>query len=403
MSRRGPAREYYEEDEFEVEQERDRYPRSRRREREFDEDVDYRRRRSMPPVEDLERMHIRDRPPRDIVRDSFDPLRDQVAMIRRRKEEQDEILPEPNPRSSRRRGNRPREVVEEEESEFINGERERRGSRRHRRPRELEEEDMAVRYRERASDGDLRPMEKVYEDEREEVWFRPSSRPRRRPSRREVEFKERIIGDRELDRTRVSRDHPGPSFEEELVMQWKDRPSPREMQEEEEIRLRETRHRRRPSQPEPRYVRETPLREPPGAWSGERDNEEEEIYIRERRRSRPRRREVENEEDILLRREKTGGGRGRDSTDSDEILIRKGKRRSPSRESSSSPEPSRAPVHEDVITHHRHIDHSKSGLVAVMYRVNRLLGFETTCPPRAPSPEITSASGSFDEIDFRHR
>ena len=406
MSRRGPGREYYEDEEFEVERERDRYPRSRRREREFNEDVEYRRRRSMPPVEDLERMHIRDGPSRDIVRESFGPPRDQGPMIRRRKEVPDEILPGPDPRSSRRRGSqshRPREVVEEEESESIIGERERRGSRRHRRPRELEEEDIAIRYRERASEGDLRPMEKVYEDEREEVWFRPSSRPQRRSSRREVEFEEPIIDDREQDRARVPRHRPEPSFEEELVMQWKDRPSPRDMQEEEEIRLRETRRRRRPSQAEPRYVREPAPREPPGAWPGERENEEEEIHIRERRRSRPRRREVEDDEDILIRREKTRGERGRDSTDSDEILIRKGKRRSPPRESSSSPEPTRAPpIHQEVITHHQPIDHGKVGPVAVMYRANRLLGFETTRPPRAPSPE-TSPSGSFDEIDFRHR
>jgi hypothetical protein len=85
-------------------------------------------------------------------------------------------------------------------------------------------------------------------------------------------------------------------------------------------------------------------------------------------------------------------------------LIRKSKRRSPPRESSSSPEPIRAPpIHQEVITHHRHIDHGKGGPVAAMYRANRLAGFETTRPPRAPSPEITSPSGSFDEIDFRHR
>lgn len=372
MSRRAPPREYFEEEEFKVERERDRYPRSCRKEREFDEDFEYRRRRSMPPVEDLERLHIRDRPPRDLVRESFAPPRDQGPMIRRRRDELDEPLPGPDPedfrvRSARRRGSqshRPRELVEEEESELIIGERERRGSRRHRRPSDLEEEDMAIRHRGRASEGDLRAMEKVYEDEREEVYCRPSSRPRRRPSRREVEFEERIVDDREQVRPRVSRHRGEPSVEEELVMQWKDRPTPRELEEEEGIRLRETRRRRRPSQPEPRYVREPPPREPPGAWPAERENEEEEIRIRERRHSRPRRREVEDEEDILIRREERGGEHDRDSTDSDEILIRKSKRRSPPREPSSSPEPIRAPpIHQDVITHHRHIDHGKGDCV----------------------------------------
>ncbi|KAJ5906566.1 uncharacterized protein N7473_003482 [Penicillium subrubescens] len=231
-------------------------------------------------------------------------------------------------------------------------------------------------------------MEKVYEDDREEVYFGQSSRPRRRPSRREVKFEERIIDDREQEQPRGSWHRGEPSFEEELVMQWKDRPTPRELKEEEEIRLRETRRRRRPSQPEPRYVREPPPREPPGAWPVEREAEEEEIRIRERRRSKPRRREVDDEEDILVRREEHGRERGRDSAESDEILIRKSKRRSPPQDPSPSPEPIRAPpIHQDVITHHRHVDH----------------GFDTARPPRAPSPEISSTRSSFDEIDIHHR
>lgn len=412
MSRRGPPREYFEEEEFEVERERDRYPRSRRREREFDEDVEYRRRRSMPPVEDLERMHIRDRPPRDFVRESFAPPRDRGPMVKRGRDELDEPLPGPDPeeyrvRSPRQRGSqshRPREVVEEEESELIIGERERRGSRRSWRPRDLEEEDMMIRHRERASEGDLRPMEKVYEDDREEVYFRPSSKPRRRPSRREVEFEERIIDDREQERPRGSRHRGESTFEEELVMQWKDRPTPRELEEEEEIRLRETRRRRRPSQPEPRYVREPPPpREPPGAWPVEREVEEEEIRIRERRRSKPRRREVEDEEDILIRREEHGRERGRDSAESDEILIRKSKRRSPPQEPSSSPEPIRAPpIHQDVITHHRHVDHGRISAPQLLNCADDLLGFDKARPPRAPSPDISSTRSSFDEIDIHH-
>ncbi|KAF3396214.1 hypothetical protein F1880_007095 [Penicillium rolfsii] len=391
MSRRAP-REYIEEEEYEVERERDRYPRSRRRERELDEDVEYRRRRSMPPVEELERMQIRDRPPRDFIRESFAPPRDLAPLVRRGRDELDEPLPGPDPeeyrvRPSRRRGSlsyRPREIVEEEESELIIGERERRGSRRSRRPRDLEEEDRIIRHRERASEGDLRPREKVYEDDREEVHDRQLSRPRRRPSRREVEFEERIIDDREQERPRGSRHRGESTFEEELVMQWKDRPTPRELEEEEEMRLRETRRRRRPSQTEPRYVRELPPREPPGAWPIEREVEEEEIRIRERRRSNPRRRAVEDEEDLLIRREEHGRERGRDSAESDEILIRKSKRRSPPQGPSLSPEPIRAPpIHEDIITHHRHIDHAR--------------------PPRAPSPEISSTRSSFDEIDIHHR
>ncbi|KAJ5176927.1 uncharacterized protein N7482_002804 [Penicillium canariense] len=393
MSCRAPPREYYEEEEFEVERERDRYPRSRRRERDLDGDVEYRRRRSMPPVEDLERMRIRERPPRDFVQESYAPPRDRGPLVRRARDELDEPLPEPERedvrmRPARRRGSlRAREI--EEESELFIGERERHGSRRHRRPRELEEDDMVVRHKERASEGDLRPMERVYEDEREEVYFRPSSGPRRKPSRREAEFEERIIDDREHERPRGSRHRGELKLEEDLVMQWKDRPSPRAQEDDEEIRLRETRRRQRRSPPEPRYVRELPPREPPGSWPADREDDEEEIRIRSRMRSRSRRRGVEDEEeDLVIRREVRDRDSGRESAESDEVLLRKSKRRPPPREPSSSPEPIRAPpIHQDVITHHRHIDH----------------GFDLARPPRAPSPEISSTRTSFDELDVRHR
>ncbi|EPS34407.1 hypothetical protein PDE_09371 [Penicillium oxalicum 114-2] len=400
MSRRAPPREYYEEEEeedLEIERERDRYSRSRRPERVFDEDVEFRRRRSMPPVEDLERMHIRDRPPRDLVREAYEGPREPGPLIRRSRDERIEMGPEREPeeprvRSSRRResrNHRPRELVEEEESELIIGERERPEGRRHRRSRDFERDDPAMRQRGRTSEGDLKLRERVLEEE-DEIYYRSASRPRRGPSRREVELEEESIDDRHQERLRGARPRREPTYEEELVMSWKDRPSPREEELEEEIKTRESRRRRRLSQPEPRYVREPPPREVPGAWPSEEPDEEDEIRIRETRRSGPRRRprhrdSEELEEDILLRRREHGRHAGRDSMESDEIIIRRSKERLSPRERSPSPEPIRArPIHQDFITHHRHIDH----------------GFEPARLPRAPSPDLTSPRASFDEIDY---
>ncbi|KAF7719624.1 Uncharacterized protein PECH_003484 [Penicillium ucsense] len=396
MSRRALPREYYEEDEdLEIERERDRYPRSRRPERDLDEEVEYRRRRSMPPVEDLERMHIRDRPPRDIVREAYEIPRESGPLVRRSRDERDELsrereLEEPRVRSSRRRGSRshrPRELVEEEESELIVGERDRRRVRRHRGSHDSERDDVAMRHRGRASEGDLRPRGRILEEE-DEVYYRSASRPRRRPSRREVELEEEIGNGRIEDRSRKSHYRREPTYEDELVMSWKDRPSPREQEEEEDIKLRETRRLRKPSQPEPRYVREPPSRDLPGAWPIEEETEEDEVRYRERRRSRPprhsRHRDSEElEDEILIRRRDHDRHAGRDSMGSDEIVIRRSKEKVLPRERSLSPERIRSPS----TVHHRHIDHD----------------FETARPSRAPSPDLTSPRASFDEIDYHQR
>ncbi|KAJ5573680.1 uncharacterized protein N7459_008107 [Penicillium hispanicum] len=510
MSRRAPPREYYEEDDFEYERVRDRYPRSRRRDREFDEDVEYRRRRSMPPVEDLERLRIRERPPREFVREGVAPPRERGPMgMGRSREDLDEVLPEheveevymrPRPR---RRSHRPREVDEEdlivderavrggrrhrprevddedlildkreirggrrprprevedelivderevrderrhrprevEEEELIFDEKERRGGRRHRprevdeeelifdkreahggrrRPHELDEEelfidergqdrsggrrhrpdrdfeedDMFVRRKERAprrpydSEGDLRLRDRRFEDDRDEAYYR-SSESRRRSRRREAEPDGVIIDNRKDRRRRGKHRGERRSEEEEWVMQWKDRPSPVELEEEsDEVRFHEARRHGRRSPTQPRFVRE-----PPEASPLDREEEEtdEEIRVRSRMRSKPRHREAEEDEEIVIQKEKLERDRRRGSTDSDEIVVRKSKRRSPPREESLSPEPIRAPpIHQDVITHHRHIDH----------------GFDTAPPPRASSSEISSTRTSIDEVDVHHR
>lgn len=473
MSRR-PPRDYYEEDEFEIERERDRYPRSRRRDREFEEeDVQYRRRRSMPPVEDLERMHIRERPPRDFIRESYGPPPDRAPVpIRRPRDEIDGPLPEREREeaymrpSRERRRPRPREI---EEEELIIHERERNGGGPRRRSERDIEEDLLVRRRGRPSrdyesEGDFRtrdrmedeemyvrrsgprrkPRPRSHEEDIEELLIDESERdrPRRRVSREELKFERReeidevMIDERERERPRERRPRRESNFDryretdeliddreperlrekkvrkprvkEELVMQWKDRPSPGEL-DEEDIRIRETRRPKRRSPPVPVYAPE-----PPGAFplGGNEDDIEEEIRVRSRVRPRPHHREAEDDEEVVIRREERDRDRRRRSEEveeiilrreernrghrrnaeedeeivirreerdrdrrrvteddeelikrdtEDEVIIRKDKRRSPPRERSPSVEPIRAPpIHQDIITHHRHVDHGEN-------------------------------------------
>ncbi|KAJ5524433.1 hypothetical protein N7494_011083 [Penicillium frequentans] len=520
MPRRAPPQSgYYEEDYFEAE--RERYPRSRRPERSsFEDDVGYRRRESMPLGQDIERMRVRERPPppREFVRETFIvPPRDLGPPVRMRRSA-DDIGPIPDReeeymRTRPRRSHRPPDIDPDElinerdmrrserhrprdlDEEYAYDERERR-ARRPRPEREFEEEEIAIRRRASKppsplydSEIDPRPRERRYSDVRDEVYVR-SSESRRKPHFREVQVEADIIDERE-ERPRRSRHRDGSSptlsKEEEMVMQWKDRPSPRELEEDEEIRVRDTRRRIHRSPPRARYGRG-----PPGSWPDSRDDEDVdvendlrssrhpksrrqaeddfELDARSRMRSRPDRRELEHDEDIDIhsfrrpnprweqtdddeldirssrrpRREReqidddelgprpqilSRHGRGnieldeeidirsprrsrpghggievdevidirrdeldreprRKITESEEIIIRKDRRGSTSRKRSPSPEPIRAPpIHQDVITHHRHIDH----------------GFEDVRPPRAPSPEKASTQTSFDEIDIRHQ
>ncbi|KAJ5182764.1 hypothetical protein N7492_000380 [Penicillium capsulatum] len=505
MSRHAPPPEYYEDDPSEFE--RDPHPRSRRRDREFEEDMEYHRRRSMPPVEDLERLRLRARPSRerdrvasrrsredlneDISGSELEEVRMRPRPRRRshlsREVEEEMILADRERRGGRRsrprdveeeelvvhdrepRGSRkyrPREVDEEElvlerghrlpprrrsreveedlivddrefrggrkhrprevdEEELILDERDRRGGRRHR-PRELDEDELVVdarkprggrkhqppavddadedliiedrhrRRRPRAdrdleeemvvhrkgrypprpydSEGDLRLRERRFEDEQDGMYIPPRRRPRPRGS----ELDEMIIDDRERDRVRGGKYREESRPKEEVVMRWKDRPSSQDLDEEEELHMRETHRRRRRSHPESGNMRDLP-----GAWPEDR---EEGFRIQSRTRARPRRFEAEDEEEIAIRGGKSDQELRRGSADSEEIMLDKEKRKPSPRDRSPSVEPVRAPpIHQDVITHHRHIDH----------------GFDP--PPHAPSPDISSTRTSFDEADVHRR
>jgi len=308
------------------------------------------------------------------------------------------------------------------------------------------------------SEIDPRPRGRRYSDVRDEVYVR-SSESRRKPHFREMKLEADFIDERE-ERPRRSKHRDGSSptlsKEEEMIMQWKDRPSPRELEEDEELRVRDIRRRNYRSPPRARYGRG-----PPGSWPDDREDEEvdpnndirssrhpksrrqadddyeldarsrirsrpdlgelededidirssrrsnprweqtdeaelvirssrrprrerehtdddefdprpqilsrhgrdkievdEEIDSRSSRRSKPGRGDIEDDEVIDIRRDKLEREPRRRSAESDEYVTRKDRQKSSPRERSPSPEPIRAPpIHQDVITHHRHIDH----------------------------------------------
>ncbi|KAJ5451459.1 hypothetical protein N7491_000641 [Penicillium cf. griseofulvum] len=323
MSRRAPPRDYDEQDEFyEMERERERHHRPRRRDRDYEED-EYRRRRSEPPLEDMKRMHIRERPRRDFMEESFAPprARDNLAIMRER-EEADMVSPDRSvpldrddvymrPPGSRRRP-RPREVDEEdfvfEERERRRGSRrhprevdenlnfeetERRGDRRHRPDREREAEDDVFIDEERRRDRRHRRERVPEEDLTFEEQLRERGSGRRRRSEPEFEEDEELFVGRE--RARESRRHRREFEEDDMIsedreMHRRSRRHPERRSEDDLLfEEREKRHRRR--RPEGEFEEEL-LVEERGKSGGrrhhpEREFEQEEMKIRQKERGEP--------------------------------------------------------------------------------------------------------------------
>ncbi|KAL9612663.1 MAG: hypothetical protein Q9167_002745 [Letrouitia subvulpina] len=266
------------------------------------------------------------------------------------------------------------------------------------RPREpsYEKETIDIRERERE-----RPRERDFQNE--EIIIRRSSvsRERERPRERDVR-EEDII----LRRGEVQRDRP--------------RGRDRGYEEDELIIRRDERERDRPRTRASSFDRETLKirvddREPRRARS-RADFREEDISIRREERGKPRARSRDfREEDLIIQRRErsrdTAATRRRSRSRSrsreditirhddrggrhrDEIIIRRDEK-SPSPEPyvpPPQPEPIRAPpIHQEIITHHRHIDH----------------GFENRAPAPLPPPRPRSPSppkSTFDEIEIRRR
>lgn len=388
--RRGRRPRDAEEEGFRI-QERER--RRERRPREIDEEeliVDSRERHRGPRRREFEEEDLiigereRRRGPRPQLPDEEDLIMEEKETRRmrrpRRVSEGERIFDE----KERRRGPRP---YESEEDRMVH-ERERRERRRHRPDRDIGEDEMLFRRMEAPEppgpeiEGKIPPRERSLEEDIDEPLAR-SSESRRRPRPRGTQVEEIIIDDRKREiPAHGGRHHRDPRIDEEIIMRWKDRPSPREQEEDEELRIQETmRHRRNP--PEPMSGRE-----PPGAFPIEDEDElRDKVVVEE-----------------MKQRSRSRTRRSPEIVEEDEIAIRKNRIVSPPRE--VSPEPIRAPpIHQDVITHHRHIDH---GTVIVLFiqSVHPLtmpIGYEGTRPPRAPSPDIPSTGTSFDEVDVRHR
>ncbi|OQE16965.1 hypothetical protein PENSTE_c022G00199 [Penicillium steckii] len=277
----------------------------------------------------------------------------------------------------RRRGPRPREPLSEEEEIMIQ-EKERRERRRPRPDRDIEEEeveDLPPRRRqgpprELDTDRNRHPRERSLEEERDEPVRRSSESRRRNWPRSPQIVEEIVIGDRNRAVPPGGRSRRDNRIDEEIIMRWKDRPSQRERDEEDEDLRSRGKIRERHIPPEP--VSE---REPPGAFPIEEDEEFlEGTSIEEIEQKRSRSRSRRSPEIVS------------DPLEAEEVSIHKERVVHPPRD--ASPEPVRAPpIHQDVITHHRHIDH----------------GYEGARLPRAPSPEVRSRRASFDEIDVHQR
>ncbi|MCJ1372107.1 hypothetical protein MMC20_003328 [Loxospora ochrophaea] len=421
MSRRGAPGEYYEE----RERERDYYSAapersSRTRVAEYDE-VDFRERRREVP-EFLREDYARGSAGPLVVRDR--KVEEREYSRRRPVEvEKDEVV------VARSSVGKPRErEVEREELVYRPRERER--------PVEREREEIVYRPKEREVDREeiiYRPREPPQQiaREREEFVYRPRERspPRVAREREEWSYRARPRSpsiEREqitIRERREEREPPRPRerYDEEITIKEKERERPRDRgYESNEIVIRRgsgSRERQRPR--ESSFERESIMikrdeRERPRG--SERGYENNEIIIRRGSRSRERARPRESsfdKESIVIRRDERERPRERDYKQ-EEIIIRRGNREkepSPEREPSPEPpapaplpelEPIRAPpIHQEIITHHRHIDH----------------GFEirsppppapvpTPTPPRArspPRPRSPSPKSSFEEIEIRRR
>ncbi|KAI4152580.1 MAG: hypothetical protein LQ340_002831 [Diploschistes diacapsis] len=297
------------------------------------------------------------------------------------------------------------------------------------RPRgDYREEDITIRERERERPrGDYREEDiTIRERERErprgrhdeEITIR--ERERERPPPRDDRLEEITIRERERER-------PPPPREdrfEEIRIRERERERPRSEYHEEDITIKE-RSRDPPRRGEYRDESIT-VRERSRTRGGGYMDDDISIHERDRRETRDeqitfrdaksRRGSIDSvttqrtrgrggdykEEELIIRRDEHNGPRGRN----DELVIRR-KERSPSASSMTTmappepprePEPIRAPpIHQEIITHHRHIDH----------------GFETYRPPHsAPAPKSRPPSppappsppkSVYDEIEIHRK
>lgn len=412
MSRRGrdyPAADYYEE------RERDFYARGpRRTTREYDDiDVELSRARSHPDFlrEDYERTSVgplvvrERREERQVDVDDTRSVRSTATTRRppRREVEREEVVIKEDERRPRERPREREREVEREELVIRRGE----GARTPRPGGEERETEIEIRRDER--EPVPRPRMREREIERDEIDVRSVRSERPPPPRpilreREVDREEFIIrrgdGDRRPPRREVEK--------EEITIRTNDaerpRPPRREV-EKEEVLIRQT-------------TRDDDTRSVRSSRPREVSEEREKITIRARSRGRdrsqppPRARDDlvarETEEFVIRRRRPPSPSPSpsppRREVEREQIIIRERKERSPSPAPLLPPPPPepepvrlptifRPPIHQEIrqeiITHHRHIDHGTKHFrsQSVRHTHNRL-GVERA---RSPSPDLPLA------------
>lgn len=224
-----------------------------------------------------------------------------------------------------------------------------------------EREEIIIRRDERSHSRPPAPRRREQSTEREEIIIRRDEResvapPRRAPTREYERDREEIIIKRD-DRDTRSR------FEEDVISERSYRPPPppvRDNVDRSEIIIR--REQIEPEEPPP----------PPRVRKIRYDEDivSNRPVSRERARSRGRDRESFSDDEIIIRRDKSETRGGREETREEIIIRRSSRSRSPSPTASvstraapvpmSPPEPQiiYAPqIHQEVITHHRHVDH----------------------------------------------
>ncbi|KAL8911797.1 MAG: hypothetical protein Q9171_003065 [Xanthocarpia ochracea] len=292
------------------------------------------------------------------------------------------------------------------------------GSRERERPRKSENKDQEIIIRRSSRSREReRPRHRDYREEDLDIRIRREELERDRPRAREpdrgYEKDEIIIRRDEVERERPRVREPDRGYEKEEIIIRRDeggRDHPRtraSSYDKETIRLSTSEREPRRAKSRADFQEEDITirreeRERPSVRS--RDFREEDLIIRRRDASRETRRPMRSRsrsrsrdrEDITIRHDERGG-RHRD-----EIIIRRDEK-SPSPEPvyappppPPEPEPIRAPpIHQEIITHHRHIDH----------------GFETRAPVPAPAPapapprprSPSPAKSTYDEIQIRRR
>jgi hypothetical protein len=258
---------------------------------------------------------------------------------------EDDLLSEEREKRHRRR--HPEREFEEEL--LVEG-RGKSGGRRHHPERDLEKEEMKIRHKEWEepplrrgwdSELDIRSRERRLEFVEEETYHRPRGRGRGReqsPPPQRVEVEEVLEHDGPKERRRGPVDFSNQESEDDdVIIRRKDK-GPRQVDRvDEEIVTRERREKRRsvPSEDLERELR------------GLRRGIKEQVPLNE---------------ELSMRAQVDSKSRSRDLEEvEEEISIRKTKDKLPSRKPSPSLDSIHVPpIHQDVFTPHRHVDHGKN-------------------------------------------